>query len=1260
MSQESNNNFSGLKSIFLNNSIFPGLLTQIRCDGHTVNFGNNGAGKTSILNLIPIFYGLRPNKLISQRGNKLSFVDYYLPYSTSMIVFEYRKKGQTKNVIIFRHNESYRYCFIEGSADELLFTQESKSELKKLNSTQVWIKQYLQINKQAYVSKMIDNADVYQAVLMNNRDIISSQKDRNALALLVSHFSLCNIDSEIRNLSSLTAVMLSERSKLLNELKEMLVMCYVQEQVNILIPKTSQGRTHLEELQAASELETHIKDFYKTIDLKSKIADDWGFITQSEYKLKTISEAYKKERNDLKTKLSGKKEDLIDLSNSFKQILNDLTTKLDLAEIEKISKSSIIKEYEDQKEKWDVENIAEKIAEYNQLTVYQENLDQQEDQLKQIKKDFNDKIIPIDQKKLKSLLSLNKDKTKLLSKLTKDLEKKNNELSEIENRFKSMLANLEYSSNTQIEAAKNQLDSKKEELEQKLINLADNLVLNSKLLPEEQATLDKVEDELKEYQEKITSNLKSQSSKQEEISTIKESIKDSEKTINSLVVKRDFLYKQKEEVLLLLNPPQTSVIGFLENNLTSWRDNIGKVLRKDVLYLKGLKPYLVNNYENNSNSIFGLCFDLEQVDTPEYIYRRQEIEERSIKLDEEISSVISMITKNESSLKDLKNKLNTIQIDLSILKREEQTLISNQQLAISNKEALTAEYNKNRQKRINDVNNDILDTKNSRTSYEKKFISYKDNVLKYKKDRTIQLQADENNEKEPIKLEIKSLSNRINGLDAEFEEKAYDIEENYKEQLNQAGINYSILKKAETAVDNAQKKYDLVSSYKTLIQDYSSFISGQYSQMPKLREDLAKAEDEIEKYNNELAVEKEKQKEKKSVIDNEIASLGNQITELTNSIDLIEDFFSTNQANLARKRPELKDKDYVPENLNIVSMIAKCNENFKTINKNQDLLVKNVDAVRKTMENQTGAQNRIGGYWRNIIESIKTKFGDEYEEVCNTIPFYFELTDRLAYFISTEFNAIKVTITESFVSSAAKFTNFYESLRHFNQVVQKVSSSFEKRLLTYNPLDTITDIKIGLVSKVLDLDIYPKLSNFDKCYKEWEENRLSRNELVQPSEDLIRYYSQVSECLLNNEIDSDLNSLIDIKISMKINGRQVNVRSDRDLTSGGSTGESKLAINVIFCGLTRMLCPDENIKIHWPIDEIGEIYNDNLHKIFDMTEQYGIFLFCAQPNLSYDKVPLFKSKNNISKFEGVKRCVESYEEEQDNPLIEMLAHEVEA
>jgi len=81
----------GLESIILQHSIFKGKRVNLSCDGHTNNTGTNGAGKTSSLQLIPVFYGGEPDRLINRAAGKLSFIDYYLPSDQSMIIFEYRR-----------------------------------------------------------------------------------------------------------------------------------------------------------------------------------------------------------------------------------------------------------------------------------------------------------------------------------------------------------------------------------------------------------------------------------------------------------------------------------------------------------------------------------------------------------------------------------------------------------------------------------------------------------------------------------------------------------------------------------------------------------------------------------------------------------------------------------------------------------------------------------------------------------------------------------------------------------------------------------------------------------------------------------------------------------------------------------------------------------------------------------------------------------------------------------------------------------------
>ncbi|KDE40750.1 hypothetical protein ADINL_1342 [Nitrincola lacisaponensis] len=63
----------GLESIILHNSFsqVKGRTIKIDCRERTDVGGVNGAGKTSILSLVPAFYGEEPERLVTKASGKL-------------------------------------------------------------------------------------------------------------------------------------------------------------------------------------------------------------------------------------------------------------------------------------------------------------------------------------------------------------------------------------------------------------------------------------------------------------------------------------------------------------------------------------------------------------------------------------------------------------------------------------------------------------------------------------------------------------------------------------------------------------------------------------------------------------------------------------------------------------------------------------------------------------------------------------------------------------------------------------------------------------------------------------------------------------------------------------------------------------------------------------------------------------------------------------------------------------------------------------
>ncbi len=110
----------GLENIVLHHSFrqVAGRTIKIPCSDRThLGGGVNGAGKTSVLQLIPAFYGEEPERIVTRAADKDSFLDYFLPTLQSLIIFEYRRHTGLCCSVMMRHpSGKLIYRFVEGGA----------------------------------------------------------------------------------------------------------------------------------------------------------------------------------------------------------------------------------------------------------------------------------------------------------------------------------------------------------------------------------------------------------------------------------------------------------------------------------------------------------------------------------------------------------------------------------------------------------------------------------------------------------------------------------------------------------------------------------------------------------------------------------------------------------------------------------------------------------------------------------------------------------------------------------------------------------------------------------------------------------------------------------------------------------------------------------------------------------------------------------------------------------------------------------------
>ncbi len=114
-----------LKKIILIDSFWAGKTVLLDLDGHINLSGTNGAGKTTFLRLIQLFWGERPSNIVSSSSCKKGFLDYYLPRDSSYLVYEYQRPNQQVcHVMVQSDGRAGKYKFIDAAFDKSYYVNE--------------------------------------------------------------------------------------------------------------------------------------------------------------------------------------------------------------------------------------------------------------------------------------------------------------------------------------------------------------------------------------------------------------------------------------------------------------------------------------------------------------------------------------------------------------------------------------------------------------------------------------------------------------------------------------------------------------------------------------------------------------------------------------------------------------------------------------------------------------------------------------------------------------------------------------------------------------------------------------------------------------------------------------------------------------------------------------------------------------------------------------------------------------------------------
>ncbi|MFO7862843.1 MAG: ATP-binding protein, partial [Salinivirgaceae bacterium] len=587
------------KIVFINSATIPHA--EVQLDGNIHFIGTQGVGKSTVLRAILFFYNADSRKLGIPHGPTVkSFVDFYLKYADSYIVYEVVRETGAYCVVAFRAQNRVCFRFIDTSYKHELFISDAGNAYNNWDA----IRENLDKHR-VNVSSLVNSYDQYRDILYGN---YLAKKEFKKYSLLEAK-QYKNIYRTIQN------VFLNTKLDA-NEIKQTIISSMEEEEIAIDL---DQYNHHLKGFEA--EL-NDIKQFrFPSVQKQARDAiqmlsairhldrEQIELVGQLQFRLELIGKE-KPQINEKRGQLNVNLEAEIQKRNYEKELHNKRIGKIN----ESISQlNGKLKDAAKQKmhyAKLNIEELLMRVAANDDKRAELESLQAERSLLTQQYSSIAGKYD-----------ALLKEKDALLTKFINQKDAQKVEIQKYEAKF---IANLNAKYEKLFKTLENEHAISIADQEEQLGLDTDNIhkLEKEKLtlkhtgfyadeIREVKATINESDLKIKEEQNNIQSYNQQIESLQNKWKYEKvDAARNNEIKTEAIQVKQKQAEKEKAEIQDKIQKSKDSLYGWLNENKPGWEHTVGKVIDDALLFTAGLSPKL----QNASETIYGVRVNLDEVE----------------------------------------------------------------------------------------------------------------------------------------------------------------------------------------------------------------------------------------------------------------------------------------------------------------------------------------------------------------------------------------------------------------------------------------------------------------------------------------------------------------------------------------------------------------------------------------------------------------------------------------------------------------------
>ena len=1179
--------------LILVDSLSPGRIVELPVDGGAVLTGRNGRGKTSLLQLLLLFYGESPNRIVTAEAGRQNFIGYYLPRITSYIAFEYQRLGGHKRMIVAyadRNGDRVLYRFVRHSFDITQFVLADGNFVHAQNFVK-----HLRLHGFECAERQIESQVDYRSVIQGVPNHTTDKQHQRYLRELAQEYSFTTTKQPLRQIEKIVSGMFRRKTNF-DDLQSMVIDCVSDE---VAAHSISGDRRKIEDWPKGYKAYTSVMALAPKMETAQNAENQLQAVELAigEVRAKYLSlVAYLDQETHRQRQEQRRQEALLeDKKSQYQQQQSKLTGQRLTAEHQAAFAEQKAQELQDHYNAYEQAGIRELDKRVRNGQNLRNELLNLEERRKALLGAQSEISACYERLKLTEKESFNMFRDTAQQNLRQVAEVCERELHELENSFE-----------TAEQLAVQTMQSKREVLEQAV---QDTSTEHGRCLHAiEHPAIDPKSIELLERKQKMLETVrrtKDAVDGQRRVldATYRKAMQaflDQERQVSAAMRLVDAAEKELADKRRQLTPQEGTLLYFLRTEHPQWSYDIAKVIRDDLLERTDLAPALVES----SVGLYGLSLALERLEShpaADVDAAAQEVmlaESRLKDARAAVESARNVLAQHGAARESAEHNCQTHE-------QQAQKVEAQVRAAVAEVEEAKRQIEANRREAVA-LAKQHVELAQQALQEAKKSISRFDEEARVETAQRRSVYAQKRRDRQQKRdtetsLIDASVTERKVALDAILSQ--YDAERD--DVLRQKGVDTVKLQGIDNEMSRINTEISAIKTFIKRVQEWNYWKDNQWPAHDGYLAEGVKARKAEQQYATEIAELDANWHQCQQRSQALIKQIGGDLARLDE------------QRELAKKRidgmhdyPEVAVPEYDPS-WTLDALAGLANQHIQHASRLNSEMRKSIAEVAFGFRMHQGTppeqylQLTLGPLSptpsRDWIAPFKLWFAKEHQEYQ------------------------RILLMEA-VNIAGEVKAFHRTMDEFHRRVQQFNRELQEHLDTSLAFESISKVSVEVVSTITELKYWPAICEMAEAHRAWlggASNDLPPPEFAQNIERLLEHWE------VKTGIRADLKSLIRIQGEVTENGHRRVFKRASDLEAVSSNGLSYLVLATIFVAFINRIRRDANVNITWALDELKDLDAGNVVSLVELLERNNITLVSAFPDPDPDTLALFKHRFTV-------------------------------